>query len=176
MKIKHVTSFPQRLAIANGIFYSKVVFLISVWGGAEEYLLNSIQIMINKAMRAICKVGRSVKIEELQRRTNWLSVRQAVMYHSLMEARRVLVTREPQYLYQRLTSTRAEATIQTRTRHGAVAPAPRLALTQSSWRYRVLEAQERLPRDLMDLPVGENRDRIYRNRLRAWVKSSVTNK
>ena len=49
-------------------------------------------------MRAICKVGRSVKIEELQKRTNWLSVRQVIMYHSLMKARRVLVTREPLYL------------------------------------------------------------------------------
>ena len=129
--------------------------------------------MINKAMRAICKVGRSVKIEELQRRTNWLSVRQAVMYHSLMEARRVLVTGEPRYLYERLTNGRLEPLHQTR--HGAVPPGPRLALTRSSWRFRVLEAQERLPRELAALPLGENRDRIYRSRLRIWVKTSVTN-
>ena len=32
-RIKKVTSFKQRLAIANGIFFSKVTFLISVWGG-----------------------------------------------------------------------------------------------------------------------------------------------
>ena len=42
MKIKQVTSFPQRLAIANGIFYSKVVFLISVWGGTVYIPVNVI--------------------------------------------------------------------------------------------------------------------------------------
>ena len=56
-QIRRVTTFAQRLAIANGIFNSKVVFLISVWGGMEEYLLNSLQIIINKAMRMICNVG-----------------------------------------------------------------------------------------------------------------------
>ena len=75
-KIKRVTSFNQRLAIANGIFNSKAVFLISVWGGCEEYLLDSLQIIINKAMRVICNVGKSVKIEVLQQKTGWLSIRQ----------------------------------------------------------------------------------------------------
>ena len=46
-----VTSFSHRLAIANGIFNSKFAFLISVWGGCEDYLLDSLQIIINKAMR-----------------------------------------------------------------------------------------------------------------------------
>ena len=70
-QIKRVTTFCQRLAIANGIFNSKVVFLISVWGGADEYLLDShsIQILINKAMRVICKVGKSAKIADMQRMT-----------------------------------------------------------------------------------------------------------
>ena len=41
-QIKKVASFSQRLVIANGIFNSKVTFLISVWGGTEEYLLGSL--------------------------------------------------------------------------------------------------------------------------------------
>ena len=36
-QIRRVTSFSQRLAIANGIFNSKLVFLISVWAGTEDY-------------------------------------------------------------------------------------------------------------------------------------------
>ena len=68
-QIKRVTTFCQRLAITTGIFNSKVVFLISIWGGADEYLLDSIQILITKAMRVICKVGKSAKIADMQRMT-----------------------------------------------------------------------------------------------------------
>ena len=107
-QIKRVTSFSQRLAIANGIFNSKVVFPFSVWGGCEDYLLDSLQIIINKAMRVICNVGKSLKIEELKRRTGWLSICQAVMYHSLMDARRVMTIRQPAYLYHKLSGALAE--------------------------------------------------------------------
>jgi hypothetical protein len=101
-QIKRVASFSQRLAIANGIFNSKVVFLMSVWGGTEQYLLNSLQIVVNKAMRVVCNVGKSVNVEDLQNRTRCLSVRQAVVYHSLMVARRVLTTEKPKYLFIKL--------------------------------------------------------------------------
>ena len=42
-------------------------FLISVWGGAKDYLINNIQLIMNKAMRVICKVGKSVRIADLQK-------------------------------------------------------------------------------------------------------------
>ena len=85
----------------------------------------------------------------------------------------MLVTKEPLYLYQKLTSARLERVHQTR--YGPVLARPSLALSQSSWRYRVLEAQEKLPRDMVGLPKGDNRDGAYRRRLRAWVKSTVQN-
>ena len=169
--IRKVTNISQQLAIANGIFYSKVTFLIPVWGGTEEYLLDSLQIIMNKAMRSICKVGKSVRIEELLEITNWLSVRQAVAYYSLMEARRVLTTMEPSYLYNVLTS--STPTSQYNTRHGALPPRPCLSLVESSWRYRVMRDMERLPRELVNMSRGENRDVAFRRELRNWVKQNV---
>ena len=64
-QIRKITSFKQRLAIANEIFHSKAIFLISVWGGADQFLMNSIQFVMNKTMRVICKVGKSVRIKDL---------------------------------------------------------------------------------------------------------------
>ena len=170
-QIKKLTSFSQRLAIANGIFNSKVVFLISVWGGTEEYLLDAIQIIINKAMRVICNVGKSAKIADLQRMTNWMSVRQLAKYHSLMEARRILSNQEPQYLYNRLSAVLLAGQHNHNTRHGAQPAAPRLALVESSWLHRVVADYRRLPRDILELPRRGERDQAYRTRLRAWVTS-----
>ena len=174
-QIRRVTSFPQRLAIANGIFNSKVIFLISVCGGTEDYLLNSLQIVVNKAMRVICNVGKSVKVEELQRRTKWLSVRQAAAYHSLMTARRILATKQPQYLYQKLSGAlqfENDRRHNYGTRHGATTAAPRLALISASWLYRVVEHYRSLPRDIVELRVGLNGDQVYKNLMRKWVISN----
>ena len=174
-QIKRVTSFSQRLAIANGIFNSKVIFLISVWGGTESYLLNSLQIVINKAMRVVCNVGKSVRVEELQRRTNWLSVRQAAIYHSLMAARKILCTQQPKYLYEKLSEAlrfERERQHDYETRYGAVQAAPRLALISASWRYRVVELYRSLPADIMELPVGGSGDTVYKKLLRKWVSTN----
>ena len=172
-KIKRVTSFNQRLAIANGIFNSKAVFLISVWGGCEDYLLDSLQVIINKAMRVICNVGKSVKIEVLQQKTGWLSIRQAVMYHSLMDARRVMTTRQPAYLHHKLSLALAEGERLHNTRYGAQQAAPRLALIQSSWLHRAAAGYRRLPGSLVALPRGAGKDKAFKGKLKKWVVQNV---
>jgi hypothetical protein len=172
--IKSTANFKQRLAIANGIFYSKVAFLISVWGGTEEYLLSALQVMMNKAARAVCKVGKGVSTINLLNMMKWLSVRQAVVFHSLMEARRVVTTGEPRYLYDKLVG--RDTGHATRGLHGGLrAPAaPRLSLARSAWRHRVLVDWQRLPLALVELPVRGKRDQVFRGRLRAWVKENVS--
>jgi hypothetical protein len=171
--IRRTANFKQRLSIANGIFYSKIVFLISVWGGTEEYLLNALQVVMNKAARAICKVGKGVSTGDLLAMVKWLSVRQAVAYYSLMEARRVVTTGEPRYLYDKLVG--RDTGHATRGLHGGLrAPAaPRLSLARSAWRHRVLVDWQRLPLALVELPVSNKRDQAFRSRLRAWVKLNV---
>ena len=172
-QIKRVTNFSQRLAIANGIFNSKVVFLISVWGGTEQYLLDSIQLLINKTMRVICKVGKSTKISDLQRMTGWMSIRQSVKYHSLMEARRILTSQQPAYLYTKLSTALQGRQHEHDTRHGGQLAAPRLALVESSWLHRVVADYLRLPRDIVELPKRGNRDQAFRRKLRAWVETNT---
>ena len=135
--------------------------------------MDSLQIVVNKAMRVVCKVGKSVRIKDLQKMTNWLSVRQAAQYHSLMEARRILSTKQPVYLYDKLSAALQERQHGHDTRHGARQAAPRLALIESSWLYRVTADMRRMPRDLLDLPVGGSRDKAYRDKLRAWVISDI---
>ena len=53
--IKKIADFKTRLMIANGILMSKLCYIIPVWGGCEEYLMSALQIIQNKAMRAVCK-------------------------------------------------------------------------------------------------------------------------
>ena len=55
--IGNVADFKTRLMVANGIFCSKLIFQIGLWGGTEEYLLNSLQSVQNKAARFVARRG-----------------------------------------------------------------------------------------------------------------------
>jgi hypothetical protein len=48
-KISPVACFKARIYLANGIFMSKLIYLMPVWSGFEDYLVNSLQVCQNKA-------------------------------------------------------------------------------------------------------------------------------
>ena len=74
--ISWVASFKIRLMVANGIFCSKLIFQISLWGGTEDYLLDSLQIVQNNAARFVTRRGIYTPVRELLRQCGWLNVRQ----------------------------------------------------------------------------------------------------
>ena len=82
--ISYVASFKVRLMIANGIFCSKLIFQISLWGGTEEFLLNSLQIVQNKAARFVARRGIYTPVAELLKQCGWLSLRQLVFITALV--------------------------------------------------------------------------------------------
>ena len=51
--ISSCASFKTRLVVANGIFCSKLIYQISLWGGAEAYLLDALQKIQNRAARFV---------------------------------------------------------------------------------------------------------------------------
>ena len=55
-KISGVASFKTRLMIANGIFISKLIYLMPVWAGCEKYLKKALQIIQNKAARTVTRL------------------------------------------------------------------------------------------------------------------------
>ena len=51
--------------VANGIFMSKLIFQIALWGGAEENLLNSVQKVQHKAARPVTIWSKYTPVKEL---------------------------------------------------------------------------------------------------------------
>ena len=41
--------------LANGLFMSKLIYLMPVWAGCEEYLVNALQVIQNKVARSVTK-------------------------------------------------------------------------------------------------------------------------
>ena len=97
---------------------------------------------------------KSVKIKDLQKIMNWMSVRQAENYHSWMDVTRILAKKQPVYLFEKLSVALQERQHGHDTRHGAQQVEPRLALIRSSWLYRVVADMQRMPRDLPGMLAG----------------------
>ena len=170
LQIKKVASFKVRLMLANGLFISKLCYLISVWGGCQEYLLSMLQVVQNEAMRAVCKRGRRHPIRDLLKETNWLSVRQLVFYHSVIQAWKVINTRHPVYLHSRLVGTRPRYADRLAAAGSLIrGRRPRLELIESSWRWRVAKYWEDIPRSIRET---ENKDQFKTN-LKLWIRENV---
>ena len=92
------------LMVANGIFCSKLIFQISLWGGAENYILRSLQIVQNKAARSVARRGRYTPVVELLSQCGWLSVKQLAFFHSVMLVYKAIKTTFPRYIYSKLSS------------------------------------------------------------------------
>ena len=76
--LSRFASFKARLALANGVFMSKLTFMIPLWGGCPEYLLNALQVCQNNAARIVTKRDRRVPVAQILRECGWRSVRQEV--------------------------------------------------------------------------------------------------
>ena len=140
-------------------------------GGCEQYLLTALQMIQNRIMRLICRRGRRHPIRELLKETDWLSVRQLVAYHSLVQIRKILTQKKPIYLYNRLVGNNRlpYARRIAPGRDTVIISEPRLRLTESSWRWRSSRLWMSLPEDVRNIQEIKG----FKLKLRIWIRSNV---
>ena len=104
-KISHSAGFHTRLMVANGAVLSKLVYLITVWGGAAQYLLKALQVQQLNAARVVCG-HQAVRWSrrQLLKKVGWLSVRQLVFFHTFLQAHKTLTSGVPLPLHTALTT------------------------------------------------------------------------
>ena len=166
-----IASFKVRLMIANGIFLSKLIFQISLWGGAEDYLLNSLQIIQNKAARFVTRRGRYTPVAELLKQCGWLSVKQLVFYHSVMVIYKSILTTYPKYIFSKLSTQFPYNTRLAQSdsvRMGSEFQS-KLELTENSFMNRATISFNMLPPELREIEKVE----IFKGKLKLWVQENV---
>jgi hypothetical protein len=92
-------TFSTRLMVANGVVMSKLVYLITLWGGAQQYLLKALQVQQLTAARAVCGFqcwGWTRK--KLLDKVGWMSVRQLIYFHTVLQAHKTITTGLPRPL------------------------------------------------------------------------------
>ena len=104
-RISRSACFSTRLMIANGAVQSRLVYLITVWGGTKQYLLRALKVQQLNAARTVCGYhSRWWSTRRLLQHVGWLSVRQLVFFHTALQAHKTMVTGVPRPLFSHLTA------------------------------------------------------------------------
>ena len=95
-KIAKLASFRDRKMVSNGIFMSKLQYIISLWGGCGKEMKKVLQVIQNKAARVVAK--REASLIDIYQQIGWLSVNQLIFYHSVLLVFKVRRNESPKYL------------------------------------------------------------------------------
>ena len=91
--------------MANGAVLSKLVYLITVWAGAKQYLLKALQVQQLTAARTVCGFhSRCWSKRRLLKKVGWMSVRQLIFFHTVLQAHKTLTTGVPRPLFSTLST------------------------------------------------------------------------
>ena len=179
-KVCRVASFKSRKMLANGVFMSKLIYLMPVWAGCEDYLTKALQVIQNKVARSVTKKNIFTPTKVLMKECGWLTVRQLMVYHSLIQVHKTIQHKTPSYLYERVTSqlslldtgghyyykTRQEA-------RGVLRQVPeaeaRLDLADRSWCWRAAQSYHSLPLSIK----LESKLPKFKTALKAWVLGNI---
>ena len=152
--------------VANGVFMSRLVYLIVLWGGAKQYLLKAVQVQQLAAARTVCGNGSwRWSRRKLLAKVGWLSVKQLVFYHTVLQVYKTLKTGKPKPLFQSLSSdypyrTRSSASGQIRQDDSFS--------VQTTFKYRAMQYFNSVPASIR---VGSTA--TVRRKLKEWIKSNI---
>ena len=75
---------PQRKILANGLILSIITNNIQLWGFGTKTLLKKVQVMQNKTAKWVLRLPNKSRTKKCYEVLGWMSVRQLLVYHSLM--------------------------------------------------------------------------------------------
>ena len=162
-------SFKTRLMVANATVMSVFTYMIVVWGGTEAFIIRAAQVIQNRAARIVTKKGLFTSQKILLQETNWLSIRQMIFYHTILQIWRVKKNRKPDYLnqifnqdYQQQTRGTLEGNIRIQE--------PVTSLAKKAIRFRGANMWNTLPSTLKTFR-GEIKN--FKKQLKTWVRENV---
>ena len=169
--ISNQATFQTRLMVANGIIMSKLCYLIQLWGGCEDYLTHSLQVLQNRAARVVTRQGCFTPISKLLRDCNWLSVKQLVFFQTAVLVHKFICSGSPLSLKNRLPRVHPYRTRQGST--GSIRFAETFSSTgnqaHNSFCYRGTKEYNKIPANIRSSRTVSS----FKTKLRIWVKTTV---
>ena len=155
--IAKVANFKTGQSVCSSLVISRILYMLPLYGGAPEYMLEALQKKQCEAMRLVTRrkwevLGRRLtSTKELLRQCNYLSVRQMIYFYSVATVQKILANETPEYLHSVLCqalSSGVKHRYPTRTANTRVVAEARLKAANTSFRWRASKQYAELPTNL----------------------------
>ena len=165
-RISKNATFQTRLMVANGVVMSKMVYLITLWGGAQQYLLKVLLVQQLTAAKAVCGFqswGWSKK--KLMDKVGWISVRQLIYFHTVLQTHKTLTTGVPRSLHASLPTIYPY-----RTRNSTIGKIRfgDYFTSTATFKYRAMSCYNGVPGEVMNVSLP-----TVKKKLKQWVQQNV---
>ena len=148
---------------------SLFTYMISVWGGKEGYIIKAAQVIQNRAARIVTKKGLFTSQKNLLSETNWLSIRQMITFHSILQIWRVRKSNRPEYLNDIFNPNYNQQTRMVRNGNIRI-PDTETSLGKNALRIRGATWWNSLP---PDLKMFSGDVLSFKRELKKWVKTNT---
>ena len=182
-KLSYMMPKDRLKTMAEGIFFSLLTYGIQVYGGVwgldtlnftesrtrsftkeDNY---NIQVIMNKVLRSLTGLPRETPIRLLLEKSGYLSVQQLAAYHTLVTTFKVLLNKEPVYIFNNLSQNTNNFEI-TRAPN-AFHPRYKLSTTRQGFMYQAQKLYNLLPASISrsENPI------IFKNAVKPWIKLNI---
>ena len=160
-QLKYAIPFKLRKSIAEGLFNSVLIYCLPVFGGCEQYELESLQVMQNKAARIVTHSNFRKPRKDMYQDLGWLTINQLIYYHTVISVFKIRLTQEPEYLSTILNRTSRTGNI--------VLPNNILVLAEKSFCFRGSKQWNDLPQNIQKVKkVGQ-----FKKMVKIWILDNV---
>ena len=131
----------SRLILANGLFISKLLYLLPMWGGLMNRDCRKIQRLLNKCARMVLGRNRKTRTRKLMQECNWLYFTELVSYHSVIQLYKIINSNKPVNLCNKFSITPESRIL--------ITPG-RLNIARNSFKWRSVHTWNELPSHVIE--------------------------
>ena len=101
-KLRRVMSFSAKKMVMDGVFTSVLSYCLPLFGGCNTGEIISLQTLQNRAARIVLNLPPQSNRNRMFDSLGWLTVRQLIVYYSLITIHRIRAPGQPEYLAKNL--------------------------------------------------------------------------
>ena len=154
--------FDQLKMVSDEWFQSVMVYCLPLFGGCGLTKLQELQVIQNKVARVITKSHQRRNRCEIYDQLNWFTVKQLIVYHTLLTIFRIKDTSEPEELASILNRENRNKNI--------IIPQSNLTLYRMSFIYRGISLWNKLPESCK----YAKKLKYFKVQLRKWIKEEIS--
>ena len=172
-KVSRISNFKTRKMVASGLVMSTLNYLVQLYGSCSGYLVKLLQVLQNKAARHVTRLGWDTETSVLLNQCGWFSIRQLIVFQSLILLFKIRQDKKPKYLFDKIDKkypykTRLAEEENANNRIGETRIFEK-ETAQKSFIPRVTKDWNNLPNSLREITLLK----MFKSKLRVWVKDTV---